>query len=509
MGMGKEDKTSHNEKRIEYSLYQKSTRNELDYSRWIYHGEASEDDLDDDNVAYNVEHKENDDNDLDMIKEYENLSKCPNEKYNEPCYKSNSSKVSRKVLRYFSLTPKLRRLLKHTELSDSELVKIHIFVLNSCDEIEDYINEHKLKLEAESSANIEQRHDIEFPLWFQQCVLKSSFPCNGEIQSLAFGPDSRVRRYSGCMINGYRFHTKDRENERKTQNSGVVVKGEHWNNTIDFYGVLIDIFKVEYFIGRNKVLIFKCEWFNLGDARGIQLDKESRITSINVSRNWYSDQPYVLVQQVQQVFYIEDIKLGKNGYVVEKANPCNSYDILQAQYQELVDEARFSVDDSTMTKSAVNKQLNTQYRTHHYKLHKYFQTFQSKEEALRHPPADVPEEDWNWLCEYLTSDTFKVAEEKRRTEGIEASPIDLYQYGHFSRKTGTWGSEKAKENFVGYKGHVSTSKQIEYDVQRYKQKADEVEKKACEAEKKENEAEKKACDAEKKLDELAKKADEA
>ncbi|KAK6917947.1 Major outer membrane lipoprotein Oprl [Dillenia turbinata] len=64
-------------------------------------------------------------------------------------------------------------------------------------------------------------------------------------------------------------------------------------------------------------------------------------------------------------------------------------------------------------------------------------------------------------------------------------------------------------NLPGYRGHVSTSKQIEYDVQRNKQRADEAEKKACEAEKKADEAEKKACDAEKKADELAKKADEA
>ncbi|KAK6947281.1 Major outer membrane lipoprotein Oprl [Dillenia turbinata] len=101
-----------------------------------------------------------------------------------------------------------------------------------------------------------------------------------------------------------------------------------------------------------------------------------------------------------------------------------------------------------------------------------------------------------------TKSLARVAEEKRRTEVIEVSLIDLYQYGHFSRKTSTWGSEKAKETLVGYRGHVSTSKQIEYDVQRYKQRVDEVEKKA-------NQAEKKACDAEKKADELAKKADEA
>lgn len=46
-----------------------------------------------------------------------------------------------------------------------------------------------------------------------------------QLLSLARGPDKRVFRYKGCNINGLRFHSKDREMERKTQNSGVVVQG--------------------------------------------------------------------------------------------------------------------------------------------------------------------------------------------------------------------------------------------------------------------------------------------
>ncbi|KAK6931864.1 protein of unknown function DUF4216 [Dillenia turbinata] len=351
-----------------------------------------------------------------LRKENENLNKCPNEKCNEPRYKSDSSKVPRK--------------------------------------------------------------------------------------SLALRLDSWIRRYGGCMINGYTFHTKDRENERKTQNSGVVFKGEHGNNTIDFYGILIDILEVEYFI-----------------------DKESKITSINVSRKWYSDQPYVLAQQV---FYVEDIKLGKKWYVVEKANPHNSYDILQAKHQELVEEMASPGNGGQSLKKSKIDSLSSQSikaTAHERSTLDSEQIITPDSFRSRHfRRFNLVDEDMPLVNNEESANPGAL---EQRAEGIEVSPIDLYQYAHFSRKTGTWGSEKAKKtleamremekttsitpreicimkvgNILGYKGYVSTSKQIEYDVQRYKQRADEAEKKACEAEKK-------ACDAEKKSNELAKKADEA
>lgn len=141
------------------------------------------------------------------------------------------------------------------------------------------------------------------------------------------------------MVNGYRFHTKDRERERKTQNSGIVVKGQHGNNIIDFYGVINEIIEVKYWLGKKRVLIFKCDWWKVDDVSGMQIDKDWGITSVNSSRKWYEDQPYVLPDHVQQVFYVEDMKLGKNWYVVEKFNPRNSYDIPEQQDLGEVEEA--------------------------------------------------------------------------------------------------------------------------------------------------------------------------
>ncbi|KAL3513704.1 hypothetical protein ACH5RR_026421 [Cinchona calisaya] len=131
------------------------------------------------------------------------------------------------------------------------------------------------------------------------------------------------------MVNGYRFHTTSKEKCRKTQNSGVVVKGEHGNNIVDFFGVLEDIIEVEYLVGKKKVLIFKCKWWNTEDRNGLHIDKEGNICSVNFSRTWYNDQPCILADQVHQVFYLNDLRLGRNWHVVQRFSHRNSYDIPQ------------------------------------------------------------------------------------------------------------------------------------------------------------------------------------
>lgn len=158
-----------------------------------------------------------------------------------------------------------------------------------------------------------------------------------EIRILSRGPLHSVNRYSGCMVNGYRFHTQSREKNRKTQNSGVVVQGDHGENVIDFYGTLQQVLEVEY-LGENKrVLVFKCDWFNVGDRTGLQIDKESRVASVNTSRKWYIDQPYILASQAKQVFFARDLKLGNNWHVVQSSTPRTLYDVpiqIEEVYQE-------------------------------------------------------------------------------------------------------------------------------------------------------------------------------
>jgi hypothetical protein len=71
------------------------------------------------------------------------------------------------------------------------------------------------------------------------------------------------------------------------------------------------VLELEY-LGENKrVLVFKCDWFRVDDQNELRIDKESKVISINASRKWYQDQPYILASQAKQVFYALDIKFGK------------------------------------------------------------------------------------------------------------------------------------------------------------------------------------------------------
>ena len=48
-----------------------------------------------------------------------------------------------------------------------------------------------------------------------------------QLWSLANGPKPYVKEYTICMVNGVKFHTRDLDNRRITQNSGVCTEGDH------------------------------------------------------------------------------------------------------------------------------------------------------------------------------------------------------------------------------------------------------------------------------------------
>ena len=48
---------------------------------------------------------------------------------------------------------------------------------------------------------------------------------NEELYALVSLPDLRLRIFSGCIVDGVRYHTVDRESSRRTQNSGAWLRG--------------------------------------------------------------------------------------------------------------------------------------------------------------------------------------------------------------------------------------------------------------------------------------------
>lgn len=155
-----------------------------------------------------------------------------------------------------------------------------------------------------------------------------------ELRVLARGPNDVGKRYNAFIVNGFRFHTKDLEKRRKTQNSGVIItaKTSSFSSAKDnnpvvgdvtYYGVLKDIIELEYF-GKKTVVLFKCDWVAEGKKRKRQ--DTYGYTLVNFEGLVEHKEPFVLASQVQQVFYVAD-PIDKGWKVVMKATPRDYFDM--------------------------------------------------------------------------------------------------------------------------------------------------------------------------------------
>ncbi|XP_020271785.1 uncharacterized protein LOC109846956 [Asparagus officinalis] len=208
----------------------------------------------------------------------------------------------------------------------------------------------------------ERNVDCEFSKWFKQHInhLRTigSPRATDELWSLANGPDILVHLYEGCICNGVRFHTKDRDNRRKSQNSGLVVEGDHDGKTIDFYGYLCKVWELKYLHG-VKVVLFQCEWFNTGGKNRIH--KDTHITSIDVRGRWYQNDPFVLPEHVKQVFYIDDTKLGAHWKVVERVQHMSVWDVPEQVHDDMLNDAFQQVETTVAVPILVEPTTNYPY----------------------------------------------------------------------------------------------------------------------------------------------------
>ena len=73
--------------------------------------------------------------------------------------------------------------------------------------------------------------------------------------SLAQGPRKRATFCLGYNINGFRFHKIQRDETRKTQNCGVVVRSDNQSVAVPYYRVLKEIVEL-YYNEWNKKLYY-------------------------------------------------------------------------------------------------------------------------------------------------------------------------------------------------------------------------------------------------------------
>ena len=67
----------------------------------------------------------------------------------------------------------------------------------------------------------------------------------------------------------------------------------------------MDIWELDY--GHDfKVPLFKCKWVNLSGG-GVQVDPQYRMTTVDLKNLGYTDEPFVLANDVAQVIYVKDM----------------------------------------------------------------------------------------------------------------------------------------------------------------------------------------------------------
>ncbi|XP_060969773.1 uncharacterized protein LOC133036997 [Cannabis sativa] len=168
--------------------------------------------------------------------------------------------------------------------------KAEWYILNNCTEVEPYINEHKELLQARGVGNIETVQETEFPEWFKTQInelrLTNQGAVSDELYAIANPANTAIYFYPGCIVNGIKFLVKERDDNRKTQNSGVM-------------------------------------WF---DTNGSRMDSDGVITSICVNRQWYQNEPFILASQAKLIYYIPDLKNGKDWLIVNEYIPRNVWD---------------------------------------------------------------------------------------------------------------------------------------------------------------------------------------
>ena len=119
-------------------------------------------------------------------------------------------------------------------------------------------------------------------------------------------------KYHGYVINGCQYNTKECDDLRATQNSGVSIVSTTMQISSDkdknpvfrelcFYGVITEIWHLDYTMFR--IPVSKCDWVD--NKNGIKVD-DLGFTLVDFSKVAHKSDPFILASQAKKVYYVQD-----------------------------------------------------------------------------------------------------------------------------------------------------------------------------------------------------------
>jgi hypothetical protein len=123
---------------------------------------------------------------------------------------------------------------------------------------------------------------------------------------LARPPSSTICTFQGYEINGNTFYTVTQDKKSTNQNSGVRFDATDDNGQKEtYYGYIEEIWEFDY-RPTFKTPLFRCKWVKLTGG-GVVVDQKYDMTTVDLNNLAYMDKPFVLVNDVAQVFYMKDM----------------------------------------------------------------------------------------------------------------------------------------------------------------------------------------------------------
>jgi hypothetical protein len=199
---------------------------------------------------------------------------------------------------------------------DHEIIQqAHFAVLNQLVSMDKWVEKHldDIRRTAPGCTErmVQRQHRSQFMTW----IKGQDIPRNADTEEsmLACGPLSQITTWEGYDINGYRFHTKEKDKKSASQNCGVRYEGidEATQGTKSYYGQIEEIWELDY-AGDLQIPIFRCQWVK---PRAVVVD-DFGLTTVELENVGYKDDEWVLASRVAQVAFYQKPKQPKKYVVV-------------------------------------------------------------------------------------------------------------------------------------------------------------------------------------------------
>ncbi|KNA19381.1 hypothetical protein SOVF_062060, partial [Spinacia oleracea] len=229
---------------------------------------------------------------------------------------------------------------KQVDLSSEKWIMAHSYVLHNEDEVRPYIQRYMNFLRTNrraSEKSIANEHNQTVFTWFKEQVMRellvSPQTVSDRLKSLAYGPNFNASFYSGFVINGCTFYTKDQDAiSTMYANSGVTLETEvmHFSSVKDknpvyckmrYYCVIEEICELHY--NEFSVPLFGCKWVD--NSAGVSFDDLIGCVVVNLDKQGHKEDPFILTRQSKQVFYMTDPSDKRRLVVI---TPPSCYDII-------------------------------------------------------------------------------------------------------------------------------------------------------------------------------------